>query len=124
MEDRHCAGRWGIPTALQLHGLLLLWVVSMIFFPLLVRYLLPPCGVRAQAISAFTLKKEKGQCAWVKLPPNGIFSGTQELPPSQARVRNSAAQGPSGDTSLPCPTLTRPMAQRSFPSFALVPLFN
>ena len=31
MEERRCAGRWGTPMALQLHGLLLLWMASMIF---------------------------------------------------------------------------------------------
>lgn len=95
------------------------------FFPLPVCYRLPPCVVGAQAIALFTLeKKKKSQCARVKLPANGIFSSTQGLPPSQARVCNRAAQGPSGFTSLPFLVLAWPVALRSSPSFASVPLFN
>lgn len=85
MEERRCVGRWGAPTALQLHGLLLLWMVLMIFFPLPVYYRLPPCGVGAQAISLFILKKKKrpmctGQTAskWhlLRHPGAAPFPGT------------------------------------------------
>lgn len=120
MEEQCCTGGWGAPTALQLHGPLLLRIVSMIFFPLPLCYHLPPCAVGAQAISIFTLKKS--QCAWVKKLGNGIFLSTQELLLSQTHVCNHFAQGPSKDTSLPPPTLTQPMAWP--PSFVSLLLFN
>lgn len=59
VEERGCAGRWGTPTVLQLHGLLLLllWMVSTIFFPSTL--LLSPPSLRCGSTGHLTIRIKK-----------------------------------------------------------------
>lgn len=61
MGEQRCAGRWGTPVGLQLHGLLLLllllWMASMAFLHRPVCYRLPPCRWEHRLSHCSCLKK-------------------------------------------------------------------